>query len=276
MRGPWQAFNYTAPNADGSTSTVLVTFEQAPISFEFLRTACQVGLNFIDVISPTAAPSYSIGSTCLRFPSSALSAALLSETQQIIPLVHIRVRESAVPDIYVSDRRVTVGGQLYLPRLIGIGEPGSDVLISQDIKGASDNVRFSFGNGDRCMTQLANDTDLKYAEIDLCLYHVNSGILLQLWKGVIQNYTSDGSPNFPVQCSDGFFQIMNQYPERQVSRQCWKDYDDGVNCPFATRGSLNLAQFPSASAAACDCYLESPWPVPARFHNPARSFETRI
>jgi hypothetical protein len=60
-----------------------------------------------------------------------------------------------------------VGGQLYLPRLIGIGEPGSDVLISQDIKGTSDNVRFTFGNGDRVMTQLANDTDLKYAEIDL-------------------------------------------------------------------------------------------------------------
>ena len=55
--------------------------------------------------------------------------------QQIIPLVHIRVRESAVPDIYLSDRRCTVGGQLYLPRVLGIGEPGSDVIISQDIKG---------------------------------------------------------------------------------------------------------------------------------------------
>ena len=74
------------------------------------------------------------------------------------------MRESAVADIYLSDRRVTVGGQLYLPRLIGIGEQGSDVLISQDIKGTSDNVRFTFGNGDRVM-QLANDTDLKYAEI---------------------------------------------------------------------------------------------------------------
>jgi hypothetical protein len=40
MQGPWQAFNYTVPNADGSTSAVLVTFEQAPISFEFLRNAC--------------------------------------------------------------------------------------------------------------------------------------------------------------------------------------------------------------------------------------------
>ena len=237
MQGPWQAFTYNVPNPDGTTTGVLVTFEQAPISFEYLRNAAQVGLNLVEVVDPAAAPSYTVASTCLRFPSSGLATALLSEVQQIVPLVHIRVRESAVADIYLSDRRVTVGGQLYLPRLVGIGEAGSDVLISQDIKGASDNVRFAFGNGDRVMTQLANDTDLKYAEIDLCLFHVNSGILLQLWKGVIQNYVSDGTPVFPVTCSDGFFQIMNQYPERQLSRQCWKTFDDGVNCPYAAHGS---------------------------------------
>jgi hypothetical protein len=62
----------------------------------------------------------------------------------------------------------------------------------------------------------------------------------QLRKGVIQNFTSDGTPTLPVTCSDGFFQIMNQYPERQVSRQCWKAYNDGVNCPWATKGSRDL------------------------------------
>jgi hypothetical protein len=250
MQGPWQAFTYNVPNPNGTTSAVLVTFEQAPISFEYLRNAAQVGLNLVEVVDPAAAPSYTVASTCLRFPSSGLATALLSEVQQIVPLVHIRVRESAVADIYLSDRRVTVGDQLHLPRLVGIGEPGSDVLISQDIKGASDNVRFAFGNGDRVMTQLANDTDLKYAEIDLCLFHVNSGILLQLWKGVIQNYVSDGTPVFPVTCSDGFFQIMNQYPERQLSRQCWKTFDDGVNCPYAAHGS-------GGDPDTCDYYLES-------------------
>jgi hypothetical protein len=250
MQGPWQAFTYNVPNPDGTTSAVLVTFEQAPISFEYLRNAAQVGLNLVEVVDPAAAPSYTVASTCLRFPSSGLATALLSEVQQVIPLVHIRMRESAVADIHLSDRRVTVGDQLYLPRLVGIGEAGSDVLISQDIRGASDNVRFAFGNGDRVMTQLANDTDLKYAEIDLCLFHVNSGILLQLWKGVIQNYVSDGTPTFPVTCSDGFFQIMNQYPERQLSRQCWKTFDDGVNCPYAAHGS-------GGDPASCDYYLES-------------------
>ena len=259
MQGPWQAFTYNVPNPDGSTTGVLVTFEQAPISFEYLRNAAQVGLNFVEVVDPTTAPTYTVNSTCLRFPSSALSTALLSEVQQIIPLIHIRVRESAVADIYLSDRRVTVGGQLYVPRLIGIGEAGSDVLISQDIKGTSDNVRFTFGNADRAMTQLANDTDLKYAEIDLCLFHVNSGILLQLWKGVIQNFTSDGSPIFPVTCSDGFFQIMNQYPERQLSRQCWKTYNDGVNCPWATKGaSASQVTAKGGDPGSCDYYLESP------------------
>jgi hypothetical protein len=250
MQGPWQAFTYNVPSPSNTTTAVLVTFEQAPLSFQYLVNAAQVGLNLIEVVDPTAAPSYAVNSTCLRFPSSALSTALLSEVQQIVPLVHIRVREPAVSDIYLSDRRVTVGGQLYLPRLTGIGEPGSDVLISQDIRGTSDNVRFTFGNGDRVMTQLANDTDLKYAEIDLCLFHVNSGILLQLWKGVIQNFVSDGTAVFPVTCSDGFFQIMNQYPERQVSRQCWKTFNDGVNCPYAAHGS-------GGSATSCDYYLES-------------------
>jgi hypothetical protein len=58
----------------------------------------------VEVVDPTAAPTYTVASTCLRFPSSGLATALLSEVQQIIPLVHIRVRESAVADIYLSDR----------------------------------------------------------------------------------------------------------------------------------------------------------------------------
>ena len=302
MQGPWQAFTYTVPNADGSTSSVLVTFEQAPISFDYLRTAVQVGLNLVEVIDPAATSTvyssivayavgalvsydgtyyasilagtghepdtsptywavyagYPVNSTCTRFPSSTLTTALLAETQEIIPLVHVRVREAAVPDIYLSDRRCTVGGQLYLPRLIAIGEQGSDVIISQDIKGTADNVHFTWGNGDRAMTQLANDTDLKYAEIDLCLYHVNSGILLRLWKGVIQTFVSDGTAVFPVSCSDGFFQMMNRYPQRTVNRQCWKTYNDGENCPWAAHGSSGAEVTDlGGNPASCDYYLES-------------------
>jgi hypothetical protein len=38
-------------------------------------------------------------------------------------------------------------------------------------------------------------------------------------------------------CSDGFLQMMNLYLERQVSRQCWKIYNNGANCPWATSGA---------------------------------------
>jgi hypothetical protein len=102
MQGPWQAFTYIVPNPDGTTSAVLVTFEQAPISFEYLRNAAQVGLNLVEVVDPAAAPSYTVASTCLRFPSSGLATALLSEVQQIVPLVHIRLREGATAPTWQS------------------------------------------------------------------------------------------------------------------------------------------------------------------------------
>ncbi len=155
LHGAWKSFTYNVPNPDQTTTPTKVTWEYAPLTIQYLTNAAQSGFNFIEVPDPAAAPSYAVNSTCLRFPSTALQTALLSQVQQIIPLVHIRVREQAVPDIYLSDRRVTVGGQLYLPRLLGIGEPGSDVLITQNISGAADNVRFTFGNADRVMTQLA-------------------------------------------------------------------------------------------------------------------------
>ena len=99
------------------------------------------------------------------------------------------------------------------------------MILTQDIKGTADSVRFTFGNADRAMTALANDTDLKYAQIDLSLSHVNSGILIQLWAGFIITFTSDGSPQFSVQSSDGLYQITQQYPGRAISRTCWKLYN---------------------------------------------------
>src|SRR5579883_505498 len=250
LQGAWKSFTYNVPNPDQTTSPTKVTWEYAPLAIQYLANACQTGFNFLEVPDPTVAPSYTVNSTCLRFPSAALQSALLSQVQQIIPLVHMRVRESAVPDIYLSDRRVTVGGQLYLPRILGIGEPGSDAIISQDIRGTADNVQFTFGNADRVMTQLANDTDLKYAQIDLSLFHVNSGILLQLWSGFIISFVADGSPRFTVQCSDGLYQITQMYPTRVISRTCWKSFNDGVNCPYATQGS-------GGDPNSCDYYFDS-------------------
>src|SRR5437588_9441587 len=49
MQGLWKAFTDSIRNPDGTTSSVLVTFEQAPLSLEYLRSAVQVGLNFVEV-----------------------------------------------------------------------------------------------------------------------------------------------------------------------------------------------------------------------------------
>jgi hypothetical protein len=131
------------------------------------------------------------------------------------------------------------------------------VLLSQNLNGSADNVSFTLGNADRVMTQLANNTDLKYAQIDLCLFHQNSGILLQLWSGFIQKFTSDGSPLFAVQCSDGLYQMTLAYPTRSVSFTCWKMFDDGKNCPFATASTGPDAGFTADDPLSCDYYYNS-------------------
>jgi hypothetical protein len=267
VEGSFQTFTYNAPQSDHATSPYTVIFETQPLSVSELANACQSGFNFIECPNPLSAPVYPVAATCLRFPNSTLQAALLSQVQQIIPLIHIRVRETAVPDIYLSDRRCTVGTQLYLPRIIGLGEPGSDVIMTQSIadpmRGTpADNVQFTFGNADRVMGQLANDTDLKYASIDLCLYHVQSQTILQLWKGSIINFVHDGSAQFTVQCTDGLYQVNMLYPNRTISRQCWKTFDDGVWCPFSTQGSIQTGTSSAgvtfaADRNSCDYYFDS-------------------
>lgn len=234
VQGGFQTFTYNSPNADRvSTTAYTVMFDAAPLSIQDLATRCQTGITFVEVVNPASAPSYSVTSTLVRFPNNTLSTALLAQVQQIIPLIHIRVLDPAVPDIYLSDRRVTIGGQLYLPRLLNMGEPGGDTIISQDIKGAADSVRFTFGNADRTMTALKNDTGLKFASIDLSLFHVGTGILLQYWKGIILSWNSDGSATFPVTCSDGLYPVTQSYPPRTVTRTCRKTFNDGALCPWA-------------------------------------------
>src|SRR5690349_23142980 len=91
LQGPWKTFLYNAPAANQTTTATKVIWESAPLSAQYLIHACQVGFNFVEVPDPTSAPSYGISSTCTRFPSDGLSAALLDAVQQIIPLIRIRV-----------------------------------------------------------------------------------------------------------------------------------------------------------------------------------------
>ncbi|HEY4359394.1 MAG TPA: hypothetical protein VGN17_00395 [Bryobacteraceae bacterium] len=237
VQGSFQSFIYNAPTGDHTTTPVQVVFDVQPVSIQHLATMCQIGLTFIEAPSSSTLAPYDIVATVTRFPSDTLNTALLSQVQQIIPLVHIKVLDSTVPDIYLSDRRVTVGGNSYLPRLLDIGEPGTSVIMSQNISGAADNVQFTFGNADRSMVKLANATELKNASIDLCLYHVQTGILIQLWKGFVVSYQSDGTSTFTLQCSDGLFRVTQPYPTRTVSRTCYKPFNSSPLCPYGSAGS---------------------------------------
>jgi hypothetical protein len=131
-QGSFQTFIYNAP-APGTSATTSYTvmFKTAPLILDHSANMSSAKLTFVEIISTASAPSYSISATDTRFPGTALTAALLQETQQLIPLIHIQVRDPAVPQIYLSDRRCLIGGQLYLPRVLDIGEAGSSVIMSQ-------------------------------------------------------------------------------------------------------------------------------------------------
>jgi hypothetical protein len=253
VQGSYQSFSYPVPNADQTTTAYRVTFDTPPLSITDLTTMCRTGFTLVEDITTAQEGPYSLsGIPLLRFPNTALSAALLSQVQRIIPLIRIRVRNLSVPDIYLSDRRVIVNNQLYLPRLLNMGEPGTDVVMSQSLSGAADNVQFTFGNADRTMSKLAIDCGLQFAVIDLSLYHVQTGILLQLWKGIILSHTRDGSAQFHVTCSDGLYPVTQNYPRRTITRQCWKTFNDGLNCPWATTPGA------TGNPSSCDYFFNSP------------------
>jgi hypothetical protein len=242
MRGCEGAFYYDVPQEDQTFVERQVFFEDAPLTLEQLTdAACSVGLTFVGLFDAASAPSYGITEVATRFPTGTLAAALTGQVQEIIPLIRIRVTEEAVTDIYLSDRRVTIGGILYLPRLLDIGEPGSDVLVSQSIDGATDDVRFAFGNADRVMTKLANDTELLKARAELSLYHVGSGVKLDLWAGDIVDWSCDEGPKFTVQASDIISALTLQSPVRTISRTCWRIVGDmRFGCPAAPGSTCDL------------------------------------
>jgi hypothetical protein len=249
--GPYGAFTYNAPNDDGNGATAYTCrFANEPLSWEMIADhACTVGVTLIEV--PTTTPVYTLNSTVTRFPSDALKTALLSQVQQVIPLVKIQPVEPGYPAIYLSDRRCTIGTQIYLPRLLEFDG------ISQGIGNESDDATFTFGNADRVMRDLANDTDLYRAAIEFSLFHAGTGIKLDLWKGDIVNWAFDSGPEFKVTAADGLYELNLPYPTRKISRTCWKPFN-GSACPFATAGALDLMHFPSADATKCDKGYETP------------------
>ncbi len=224
--GPYGAFYYDAPNDDGQGTTRYVCrFANEPLSWEMLGAAvCSLGVTLIEI--PTSNPTYPLSATETRFPSSALQTALLAQVQEMIPLVKIVVKQAGYPAIYVSDRRCTIGGQLYQARLVEFDG------ISQGIGNESDEARFVFGNADRVMRALANDVDLYRAALEFSLFHVGTGIKLDLWKGEIIDWSFDSGPEFRATAADGLYELNLPYPTRRISRTCWKQFKDGAGCPY--------------------------------------------
>lgn len=248
-QGGYKHFIYHAPNDDNATSTDFTCrFAQDTLTFQRLAgMITSTGVTLVGV--PTTSPTYSVSATETRFPSSGFESALLAQVQRMIPLVKIIPIDALYPGIYVSDRRCTVGGQLYQARLLEHED------LSQSIGNEADSANFIFGNADGVMAALAADTDLYRAELEFSLFHVGSGTKLDLWKGVVFDWDGEAEPEFKLACSDALFELTLPYPERSITRRCWKLHVSDA-CPNDTVG-IN-------SNVRCD----KGWDTPAgcRFH----------
>jgi hypothetical protein len=249
--GPYGAFTYNAPNDDGNgTTAITCRFENEPLSWAMVADwICSIGVTLVEI--PAATPAYTLNSTSTRFPSAPLQTALLSQVQQVIPLIKIQPLQTGYPAIHLSDRRCTVGGQLYQARLIDFDG------ISQGMGNESDDASFTFGNADRVMRDLANDVDLYRATISFSLFHVGAGVKIDLWKGDIVNWSCDAGPEFKVTGSDGLYELNLPYPTRKISRTCWKAFNSQA-CPFSDHGAMDLVHFPEAAANSCDKNYDTP------------------
>lgn len=238
-------FTYNAPNQDGTTTAYTCRFENAPLVWEHEATpSARVSVGLIGV--PTSAPTYTLNATNTRFPGGTLAAALLAQVQQLIPLVKITVREPGYDVIYLSDRRCTVGSQLYQARLLDW------TGISQALDGEADQASFRFGNADRVMRDLAEDTDLWRAKIEFSVFHVGTGIKLDFWTGEVKSFSAGEQIDFVLQAADNLYELRETYPTRFITRTCWKQFDDGVNCPYTANGIgsfVDCDKSPGACAA---------------------------
>ncbi len=150
---------------------------------------CSVGVTLVEIPAGDSGLHAQLDRHPLPF-RTACKTALLSQVQQVVPLIKIQPLQAGYPAIYLSDRRCTVGAQLYQARLIDFDG------ISQGMGNESDDASFTFGNADRVMRDLANDVDLYRAAISFSLFHVGHGhqarsvegryrqLVLRCWPGV--------------------------------------------------------------------------------------------
>ena len=221
-QGAYAQFPYTHVRPDGS-ETVTARYESPNLSFPHLvalyhwrpRSYAARGPHYLSLLHQRGDRH--------ALPDSALTTALQSQVQRMIPLITITPRDASGA-VYLSNQRCTVNGQLYLPRLLDWNG------ISQTIGESSDSARFTFGNADDAFTKWANAVNLQKAGVQFSLYHVNTNYLIKLWGGYALPWQMDSSGQFVLPASDGVCELGLAYPTRQLSRTCWKVYK-GRFCP---------------------------------------------
>ena len=143
--GPYGAFTYNAPNDDGAGTTAFTCrFANEPLSWQLVADwLCSIGVTLVEIPAEHSGVHAQLDRHPV--PLAGVEDALLSQVQQVIPLIKIQPLQAGYPAIYLSDRRCTVGGQLYQARLIDFDG------ISQGMGNESDDASFTFGNADRVM-----------------------------------------------------------------------------------------------------------------------------
>lgn len=263
--GPYEPFHFLAPNPDGTTTDTIVQFANAPQTFQADPNLHYVSVNLIaaNIADSAGQGPYTSAKTLLRFPDSAMFTALTAQAQTCIPLLHIKVKKSGyVDNLYFSDRRVTVDGQLYLPRLlrwdgveqVAVGLPG--------FSGESDNAQFVLGNADRVMRQLADDVQLDFATVEFSIFHVDQLTKINFWAGIISpgGWQSSAGPEFTITCSDPLSSPYLIAPPRTADRKCDKMFDGpDLECPFGSASTgMDSEHFPLGDPTVCDHGYDTP------------------
>lgn len=255
--GSYAPFTFAEPWEDGTVNYRQAVFADQPISFEQLRDWITAGtLTLIEW--PTNWPNYYVNQVNDRYPSGIVEDILTWQVQELVPVIVIQPVDRTYPPLYISNQKCNVIRNsvpvLYHARLI------THSGIGQTVGGSSDFVRFTFGNADRAMTQVANQVDLFMADVSFGLIHVQTQTLIEIWKGQIDNYRPASDTEFQIECVDGAYDLGQQYPMRRTAPLCGKKYNDAASgCPWSTvSGGLDLVHFPAALTSECDRGYETP------------------
>lgn len=255
-QGPVIPFTFEALNADQTTTSYTAQFESEPLIVQRGRQRHAVSVALREVFTGSG-PVYSVSATQTRFPNGALASALAAQAQTLIPLLKITPRQAGYPAIYLSDRRCTVGGQLYLPRLLELPEIRQSAVGVPGASAETDDATFVLGNADGVIRDLATHADygvmLDFARVEYSLFHVGTGIKLDLWGGEIarEGWQIDG-PTAYLRCTDRLANPFLIFPNRTIDRGCTAPFDVAPLCPYSSAGGLDTAHFPSASGTSCD------------------------